>query len=129
MLRVLVVDDDARVRDGLKVLLTANRYQVCTASDGAQAVAAFDSFQPELVVCDLVMGHVDGVSAIYNIRLRDPRVPILAITGSHLTGRADLVPAAERAGANRVLLKPFNPPALLDALSALMRAADRRVPV
>src|SRR3954465_14337374 len=101
MARVLVVDDEALVRDGLRTVLTANRHEVLTAEDGARAVEAFDQFQPEIVVCDLLMENVDGVSAIYNIRLRDPHVPILAITGCHLTGRPEPLAAAEKAGADR----------------------------
>ena len=123
--RVLVVDDEAPVRDGLKSVLTANRHEVRTAHDGAAAVAAFDQFQPDVVVCDLLMANVDGVSAIYNIRLRDPHVPILAITGCHLSGQPEPLAAAEQLGV-QVLLKPFPAPRFLDAVTQLMKAKATR---
>lgn len=123
--RVLVVDDEAPVREGLKSVLTANRHEVRTAHDGAAAVQAFDQFQPDVVVCDLLMANVDGVSAIYNIRLRDPTVPILAITGCHPAGTPEPLAAAEQMGVP-VLLKPFPAPQFLDAVTQLMKPKATR---
>jgi CheY-like chemotaxis protein len=123
--RVLVVDDEAPVRDGLKSVLTAHRHEVRTAVDGAAAVEAFDQFQPDVVVCDLLMANVDGVSAIYNIRLRDPNVPILAITGCHLSGKHEPLAAAEQLGV-QVMLKPFPAPQFLDAVTQLMKPKATR---
>src|SRR6185503_665755 len=81
--RVLMVDDDQKVRDLLVDLLEIEGYEVTTATDGAQAIELAQSFDPDVVVSDVVMPVMGGLELCRRFK-EDPRtayVPVLLISG------------------------------------------------
>lgn len=116
--RVLVAEDDKAVRDSLVRALTFEGYDVTTAADGAEALMAVLDTQPDVIVLDVLMPHVDGLTACRKLRERGDRTPVLMLTARHET--ADRVAGLD-AGADDYLVKPFDVKELLARLRAVIR--------
>ena len=116
--RVLVVDDEQSIRRAVGRALTARGYQVELATDGEQALTAAAAFQPDLVVLDLNLPALDGLSVCRQLRGWSS-VPILVL--SVREDEADKVAALDL-GADDYLTKPFG----IDELMARVRALLRR---
>ena len=121
MTRVLVVDDEPQILRALRINLTARSYDVVTAVDGRQALAAAARALPDIVVLDLGPPDIDGVDVIRGLR-GWTTVPIIILSGrSQSAAKVDALDA----GADDYVTKPFN----IDELLARLRAVSRRVPV
>jgi two-component system response regulator MprA len=118
-LRVLVAEDDQGLRDSLERVLRFEGYGVLLAKDGAEALDAVASDDPDLLVLDIMMPHVDGLSACRMLRQRGSTLPILMLTARHTV--SDRVDGLD-AGADDYLVKPF----AIDELLARVRALLRR---
>ena len=118
MVAVLVVDDDAPVRRMLERTLAAAGYEVATAADGGAALAAVERSVPDVVVLDVAMPGVDGLSVCRRLRARGLAVPILLLTARDAV--ADRVAGLD-AGADDYLVKPFATDELLARVRALLR--------
>ncbi|MDL4814255.1 SpoIIE family protein phosphatase [Actinomadura opuntiae] len=123
--RVLVADDNADMRGYLTRILTGAGYQVSAVNDGRQALAATRSDAPDLVVSDVMMPRLDGLSLVAALRT-DPRtasVPVLL-----LSARAGQEASIEglRAGADDYLVKPFAAAELLARVRANVELARLR---
>jgi type IV pilus assembly protein PilB len=116
---ILVVDDDASVRELLRVVL-ADDYRTVDAADGAAAVAMFDEHRPDLVLLDLKLPDVDGITVAKRIRAleHDRDVPILVVTG--VEDAATEVDGL-LAGVDDYVRKPFNDEVLLARITAALR--------
>jgi len=103
--RVLVVDDEADIRDALEMVLKYEKYEVLTAGDGAQALAAVEKEAPDAVLLDVKMPGRDGLEVLEEIRRRRPSLPVIMISGhaDRSTGWA-----AARKGAFDFLDKPLD---------------------
>ena len=71
--RVLLAEDDRSVRDALVMALELEGYEVRATNDGEQALAAFDAFSPDVVILDVMMPTVDGLTACRRLRSRGSR--------------------------------------------------------
>ena len=121
---VLVVDDDRAVRESLRRSLEFNGYAVSCAADGAEAVAALASTQPDVVVMDVMMPKMDGLAATRAIRAAGNRVPVLVLTARD--SWSDKVAGLD-AGADDYLAMPFQTEELIARLRALIRRASGNV--
>ncbi len=115
--RVLVVEDDPSVRGLLHTLLTAEGYDVATASDGLAGLVKATSSPPALVLLDLMMPDLGGVRVLEEMRddpeLRD--IPVIVVTG-----KIDAVPGMrDLLGEDNVFLKPFAVGELLSRVAAV----------
>lgn len=117
--RVLVVDDDKAVRESLVRALQLEGYEVVSANDGAKGLEAAKSESPDVIVLDVMMPGVDGLTMCRVLRAEKSRVPILMLTAR--TETSDRVAGLD-AGADDYLPKPF----ALDELLARLRALLRR---
>ncbi len=118
--RVLVAEDDRAVRESLGRALGLEGYQVQVVPDGLAALDAVATFRPDAIVLDVMMPHLDGLSACRRLRSQGERTPILMLTAR--TEVPDRVSGLD-AGADDYLGKPF----ALDELLARLRALLRRV--
>ena len=116
--RVLVAEDDKSVREAVTRALTFEGYEVSTAADGAEALMAVLDTQPDVIVLDVLMPHVDGLTACRKLRERGDRTPVLMLTARHEV--SDRVAGLD-AGADDYLVKPFDLDELLARLRALLR--------
>ncbi len=105
MKRVLVVDDNAMVRRVLKEFLSKKGFEVGEASGGAEAVALFDEFQPDLMLLDIKMPGMDGLEVLQKIGAKSSHVRIIMLTAVNddKTGQEALA-----LGAADFLIKPIN---------------------
>ncbi|MGA5423829.1 response regulator transcription factor [Streptomyces lavendulocolor] len=117
--RILIVDDEPAVREALRRSLAFEGYGTDVAVDGADALARMDAYAPDLVVLDVQMPRMDGLTAARRIRAAGSTVPILMLTARDTVG--DRVTGLD-AGADDYLVKPFE----LDELFARIRALLRR---
>lgn len=117
MTRVIVVDDQALVREGLRALLqVAGIDVVAEADDGRAALAAIDEHPADVVLMDLRMPRFDGIWALEQLQAQDSQVPILVLT---TFDDDELVLRALRAGARGYLLKDVTVDRLARAVRAL----------
>jgi len=123
--RVLVVDDEERIVNFLRVKLKALGYEVLTGSDGREAVEQAQAQDPDLIVLDLLMPKTDGFEALRQIRNFSP-VPVIILSAKGAD--ADKIKGLGL-GADDYLQKPFNPDELVARIEAVRRRiepADRR---
>jgi two-component system response regulator MprA len=119
-LQILVVDDEAAVRDSLRRALTFEGYSVELAADGAEALYRLDNgeFEPDAIVLDVLMPNVDGLETARRLRASGNAVPILMLTARD---EVDSRVAGLDAGADDYVVKPFALAELLARLRALLR--------
>jgi DNA-binding NarL/FixJ family response regulator len=116
--RVIIVDDHPLTRYALASLLGAHGFDVCgTAEDGAEAVREAERLRPDLVLLDLSMPGVDGLSALAAIRNASPGCEVVVLTAS---GTEDNLLAAIRAGAAGYLLKTEPPERIAEFLEGVV---------
>jgi two-component system, OmpR family, response regulator MprA len=116
---VLLVDDDAPIRRMLERTLSAEGYEVAAVADGGAALARVERSLPDLIVLDVAMPGIDGLSVTRRLRAKGLAVPILLLTARD--GLAERVAGLD-AGADDYLVKPFE----VDELMARVRALLRR---
>jgi two-component system response regulator MprA len=116
--RVLVVDDDPPLRRMLARTLTAEGFDVTVAADGGAALVEVQRAAPDVIVLDVAMPAIDGLSVCRRLRSKGLLTPILMLTARD--GVADRV-AGLQAGADDYLVKPFAVPELIARLHALTR--------
>jgi two-component system response regulator MprA len=117
--RLLVIEDDRAVRQALERALSFDGYEVSSANDGSEGLAKVLDEQPDAIVLDVMMPHVDGLEVCRRLRARGDTTPILVLTARDTVG--DRVAGLD-AGADDYLVKPF----ALDELLARIRALLRR---
>lgn len=126
-IKVLIVDDHQVVRQGLRTFLELHPdiAVVGEAGDGASAVDASMRVSPDVVLMDLVMPGMDGITATTRIKTVNPGIKIIALTSFT---EDDKVFPAIKAGASSYLLKDVTPDALVDAIRAVYHGESRLHP-
>jgi two-component system response regulator RpaA len=121
--RVLVVEDDRFIREVVATALGVEGYSVDVAEDGEQAWNYLSRHSPQLVVLDLALPSMDGLTVCRKLRAREAltHTPVLVV--SALTGRST-VRAALEAGADAFLDKPFDLADLIAKVQALIAAGQ-----
>ncbi|MEW6523239.1 MAG: response regulator [Bacillota bacterium] len=117
-MKVLVVDDAAFVRAKIGRLLTANGYTIEEAENGAEAVSKYPAFRPDVVLMDITMPVMDGISAVRELKRLDPGAKIVMCTA---LGQRAMVVEAIKAGARDFVVKPFDNERVLEAVERLAR--------
>lgn len=122
--RVLIAEDHTLIREGLRALISSHpEFEVVgEAGDGKEAIQLADKFSPDLVLMDLSMPRMGGVSAIQEIKKKWPKIKILALT---VNDSEEYVLAALSAGADGYILKDSTHNELMQALGNTVRG--RRV--
>jgi DNA-binding NtrC family response regulator len=118
--RILVIDDEPTVTDGLRLFLNDAGLRVDTASSGNAGLDLFQRGEYDLVVTDLALPDVEGFEVLKKVKEKDPTVEVIMITGY---GSVDRAVEAVKAGAFYFVEKPFEPDGLLILIE---RALDRR---
>jgi DNA-binding response OmpR family regulator len=119
---ILLVDDDAMLRETLALNLRGAGYEVRTAADGLSALEEAQGRAPSLVILDLMLPELDGLTVCRTLR-QSADVPILMLTAR--TGELDKIIGLE-SGADDYLTKPFSVGELLARIRALLRRAGPR---
>ncbi len=119
---VLIVDDSSSLRTVVKMALTRAGYDVLEAADGLEGLARLDEGpRVNLVVSDVNMPRMDGISFLRELKqhARHRFTPVIMLTTEGQDAKKE---EGRSAGAKAWIVKPFNPPQLLDAVAKLMPA-------
>ena len=119
-IRVLITDDHLIVREGLRLILeTTDRIEIVgEASDGAECLSLVSAFKPDVILMDLQMPRMDGITAITHLRRDHPEIAIVILTTFN---EDDLMLRGLQAGARGYLLKDTSRENLLDTIQAAAR--------
>jgi two-component system, OmpR family, response regulator MtrA len=121
--RVLVIDDDRRLRHLVQVILEGDGFVVHQDDDGARLLPMVRQVQPDVVLLDLAMSHVSGMQALSALRAAGEEVPVVMLSA---TFEQDAMVSALNAGADDYITKPFLPRVLAARLRAVVRRARMR---
>lgn len=119
---ILVVDDQASIRQLLKDYLTEQGYRVLTAEDGLSALTTARRDQPDLILLDVRMPVMDGYQFLREYRRQERHIPVIMLSAHE--EEADMI-LGLTLGADDYLTKPFRMRELLARIRALIRRAER----
>ncbi len=115
-MKLLVVDDAPYVLKALRDTLGAHGYEVHEAVNGEEAETRYREVNPDVVLMDILMPKMDGISAIRSIRKYDPYAKIIVLTA---VGKSGLEKDCIEAGASSFIIKPFKTKDLLNTINSL----------
>jgi len=116
---ILIVDDSSSLRQVVNLALSRAGYEVIEATDGQDALTKLDGRKINLIVSDVNMPRMDGITFVTQVK-QNPRykfTPIIMLTTEGQDAKKE---QGRAAGAKAWIVKPFNPPILLDAVSKLI---------
>ena len=120
MAGVMIVEDDAALRELLRDSLEKRKYTVITAADGREALARFRPSVVDLVITDLLMPEEDGLMVIMKIREVKPATRVIAISGGGRAGPGSYLLMASKLGADHIMSKPVQPSELVQKVKELL---------
>jgi CheY-like chemotaxis protein len=120
MKRILIIDDDSRVRKMLREMLEPEEFEVLEAPDGKEGMDRHRESPCDLAIIDIFMPEQDGIETINQLHRVYPDVKIIAISGGTPKISLDFLPIAKTMGADRTIAKPIRREELLDAVKAVL---------
>jgi DNA-binding response OmpR family regulator len=121
MKKILFIDDDEQIRRAYTEILQRFGFDVITISDGLYVKSEMDKNDFDLIVTDIVMPEKEGLETIKEIRTKDKKVPILAISGGGRIAPENHLVLAKLLGANDTLVKPFESSVLIAKINYLLK--------
>ena len=121
-LSILLVEDEVNLHEALKLNLELEGYEVTSAYDGAAAMKAMQNEYFDLIILDVMLPEMDGISVTQNIRLTNDEVPILILSAKNTS--ADKVLGLKK-GADDYMTKPFNLEELLLRVQKLISKSKK----
>ena len=118
---ILVVEDEPSIAEVVSLYMKRAGYVVTSAADGRQAMAAFEKLKPDLIILDLMLPEVDGLTLTRWVRERS-NVPIIMLTARR--EEIDRIAGLEL-GADDYVVKPFSPQELVSRARAVLRRLER----
>jgi two-component system chemotaxis response regulator CheY len=123
--RILVVDDSPSMRTVIRAVLEDDGYEVAASEDGEEALASFQATTPDLVITDIYMSRMDGLTLVRGIRALPACrfLPILVLTTE---AGEEMKQRGRAAGATGWIVKPFEPDQLREVVGRLLRLRGAR---
>lgn len=119
---ILLVEDEENLQEALKLNLELEGYEITGAWDGAEALQAVEKEYFDLIILDVMLPEIDGITVCETIRLTNPDIPILILSAKNSS--ADRVLGLKK-GADDYLTKPFNLEELLLRVNNLIKKSER----
>jgi DNA-binding NtrC family response regulator len=123
MASILIVEDNHVVRNELEQILLEEGYQVVTAADGEQAVTEIDSAMPDLILLDIILPGIDGLSLLEKIKKENKQVIVIMVSGA---SDVNLAVEAMKMGAFDFIKKPYNDQELLLVIEKALKITYER---
>ncbi|MCI0519189.1 MAG: response regulator [Chloroflexi bacterium] len=117
MAKILIVDDAEFLRVRISKMLSGEGFEIFEADNGVKAVSLYKTAQPDLVLMDITMPEMDGLTALKEIRSHDPKARVIMLTA---LGQESVVLEAIKSGARDFVVKPFERDRVLTAISKLL---------
>src|SRR5882724_9036787 len=121
MSKILVIDDEPGIRDLLDILLRRKGYDVIVAESGQKGLECFRRERPDVLVLDLKMPGMDGLTVLQQVRSLDPKTPVIILTGA---GTAETEQRVRALGVTEYVEKEFSLHLLGDALKRLLKTPN-----
>jgi len=121
MSRILVVDDEAAIRQILREILVRQGHQVECASNGVEALRFLQDGEYDLVLTDLLMPEMEGLEMIQLLRKTHSDVKIIAMTGGGSGGASKYLTLASAFGVQKTLMKPFSIEEVVSAVAQVLQ--------
>lgn len=116
--KVLIADDAAFMRMMIKDILLSNGYEIAgEANNGLKAVELYKKEKPDIVMMDITMPEMDGITAVKEIRKHDPSAKVVMCSA---LGQQSMVMEAIQSGAKDFIVKPFQPDRVIEALKKVL---------
>ncbi|ASP39326.1 two-component system response regulator [Bacterioplanes sanyensis] len=116
---IMVVDDSASIRQVVRIALNGAGYNVIEASDGKDALSKLTGEKIHLMISDVNMPNMDGISLVKELK-KNPRYKFTPVIMLTTEAGKDKMAEGKAAGAKAWVVKPFQPPQMLDAVSKLI---------
>lgn len=107
-MKILIIDDDSRIRDLFRLWLEREGHLVFDAENGMEGMRILRNSQIDLIICDLIMPVQEGIETITQVKYEFPDIGIIAISGGGKIGPDSYLSVAEHLGAWRVFTKPID---------------------
>ena len=120
MARILIIDDEIRIRSMLRQMLERTGHEVVDAPDGDAGIKLYRNGPADLVITDLIMPEKEGLETIMELRCDFPDVKIIAISGGGRVGPTGYLEVTKKLGAQRIFAKPFAVKEILQAVHELI---------
>lgn len=120
MTRILVIEDEPRLREAIVRILARAGYDVVQAANGAEGLALWRQSGADLVVTDIQMPEKNGIEVVLELRSFAPTIPVVAMSGGSRSADLDLLGDVKLLGAVALLQKPFRFDELIAAVTAAL---------
>ena len=120
MARILLIEDDDSARVTLTEIMRLGGHEVVAVPNGVRGLRVLAETSPDVIVTDIFMPDKDGIETILELRERENKAPIIAISGGGELAPADYLETAKRLGAAATLRKPFSRDVLLGAIAEVL---------
>ena len=117
MAKILVVDDAEFLRVRISKMLSGDGHEIVEAENGLRALELYKSAKPDLVLMDITMPEMDGLTALKEIRKFDPKAKVIMLTA---LGQESVVLEAIKSGARDFVVKPFDRDRVMNAVAKLL---------
>jgi DNA-binding NtrC family response regulator len=113
--KILIIDDDVDITNSIKIILTANGFEAYTAVDGNDGIAAVDRYNPDLVLCDMMMEQVDAGSKVaHRIKRKNKKLPVYLLSSIAEATVQNI--EMEKLGFSGVFQKPVSPDLMIETI-------------
>lgn len=120
-MKILVIDDEASIREMVSKMLSDEKYEIFLASNGNEGIKIIkEESDINLVITDIIMPEKEGIETIFDLKRYYSDIKIIAISGGGRIGAESYLYTAKELGADLVLQKPFIQQDLLDAVHKLL---------
>jgi YesN/AraC family two-component response regulator len=120
MARILIIDDESAIALMLKKIVEKGGHEAQMAVNGNEGLALFETFNPDLLITDIVMPEKEGLELIFELRRKNPKLKIIAISGGGRFQYEGYLNSAKHLGANLVFQKPLDLKELMNSISELL---------
>lgn len=117
MTKILIVDDAEFLRVRISKMLVGDGFEVFEAENGLKAIEAYNANKPDLVLMDITMPEMDGLTALKELRKSDPNAKVVMLTA---LGQESVVLEAVKSGAKDFIVKPFERDRVMSAINKLL---------
>ena len=113
--KILIIDDDADIRESIKVILESNGFEAYSAQDAKEGIAAVENYEPDVVLCDMMMEELDsGTKVAKAIKKTTPKTPIYLLSSIGDATAANI--EVDELGFKGVFQKPVEPEQMISTI-------------
>jgi YesN/AraC family two-component response regulator len=120
MFKILIIDDEPAISMMLKKMVEKAGFEARTAVNGNEGLEIFLTFHPDLLITDIVMPEKEGLELIFDLRRKNPKLKIIAISGGGRFQYEGYLNSAKHLGANKVYQKPLDLKDLMNGIVELL---------